>query len=157
MEEEIAVLGQYVSNDILQHLTLFINDPQTFFNWSLVCRKTGNSCRIYGEQKKIEFAKKKVIRMAGGDHAGMTIIYVGLPNGCKHGEYTQWYNNGIARKKGTYANGMKEGVWESFYYSGNLFSRGLYLRGLKHGPWVQCDMNGNPNKTTMYHMGNTLD
>jgi antitoxin component YwqK of YwqJK toxin-antitoxin module len=154
-DDDIPLI-QLVSNDVLQHITPFIDDPQTFLNWSLVCRKTSNACRIYSDQKKLEFSRKKVIRLSGGDHAGMTVIYYVLPNGSKHGEYTQWFNNGNIRKRGSYTNGMKEGVWELYFYSGNLCNRGLYVRGLKHGPWVQCDVNGNPQKTSMYHMGADL-
>lgn len=138
-----------ISNDVLQHITVFISCAQTFANWALVSRKTANASRLFMAQKKVEFGYKVVNR----NSAGLTSIYVALPNGTKHGEFTQWYNNGIIRKRGTYENGYRHGIWEWLYYSGKLRLRGGYVHGMKHGPWIECDTNGSPTNTIIYRMG----
>jgi antitoxin component YwqK of YwqJK toxin-antitoxin module len=134
--------------DILQYMTKYINDANTFKSWALLCKRTANECRYLSNMKKEQFSKKKT-----SNSKCFTIIFSYLPNGFKHGFYSQWYNNGVVRKKGVYKDGYKTGYWEFRYYTGIVRSKGFYYRGKKDGPWIQIKPNGRPSQTVVYKNG----
>lgn len=127
----------FLAKEIFMMIALFVNDSTTFRNLALVCTKSALACKQLSSQKKDEFAKRLVIKKMR-----MTTICSLLPNGWKHGAYTQWYNNGITRKKGTYDGGYMTGYWEWKYYTGKMLMSGLFIKGQKTGTWIYCDSEG---------------
>jgi antitoxin component YwqK of YwqJK toxin-antitoxin module len=129
---------EFLAKEIFIMIATFIDDALTFKNLALVCKKSALACKQLSAQKKDEFSKKVVIK-----RLRMTTICSYLPNKWKHGSYSQWYNNGITRKKGTYDTGYMTGYWELKYYTGKMSMSGLFVKGQKTGTWLYYDTDGN--------------
>lgn len=75
--------------------------------------------------------------------------------GKKSGEYKEWYQSGVIKKKGRYSHNKKEGLWQRWYESGNLkYEREYFdgrLRGIYHtyydkpGMLLEYEVNYNSN------------
>jgi antitoxin component YwqK of YwqJK toxin-antitoxin module len=62
--------------------------------------------------------------------------------GVINGEFTEYYESGALKEKGTYTNGKKTGIWERCYASGKVFARERYKNGLLHGWSYGFDESG---------------
>lgn len=129
--------SQIFAKEVLYIIAMYINDPKTFQNFSLTCKRCSSVCGKLVLQKKDEFSKKIVIKKMR-----LITIFSQLPNKWKHGCYTQWYNNGIIRKKGMYENGHMTGMWEWKHYTGKMAITGSYSKSKKCGIWNYFDTNG---------------
>lgn len=141
----ICKQSQIFAKEIFSLIAMYVNDPLTFRNLGLVCKRSYFACSKLTAQKKCEFAKKIIIKKMR-----LTTIYYCLPNKWKHGDYTQWYNNGIPRKKGSYENGHMTGYWEWKHYAGNIYMCGTFNESRKYGMWTHLDTNGHAKYINYY-------
>ena len=58
------------------------------------------------------------------------------PDGTKHGEFVDWWENGNKKSAGTYREGRREGQWTFFRESGEVDSRMEYRDGVAMPPAV---------------------
>jgi antitoxin component YwqK of YwqJK toxin-antitoxin module len=73
--------------------------------------------------------------------------------GIINGEFTEYYESGAIKEKGTYTNGKKTGVWERCYASGRAFARERYKNGLLHGWSFGFDEAGKQIGKKYYYNG----
>ena len=64
------------------------------------------------------------------------------PEGVKHGEFVDWWENGQKKSAGLYREGRRNGVWTFFRETGEVDSRIEYRDGIPMGP------NGVPMTTS---------
>lgn len=105
------------------------------------------------------YADGDIIQMSGSyldkrfkTKAGVFIYY--FPNGNKQsegpyvnnnqsGEWTNWYDNGKIKDKGSFdENGKKEGAWSEWYKSGGIKCEGSYKEDKEVGLWTFYYRNG---------------
>ena len=86
--------------NILNIICEHIDDPKTFFNFALVCRKTRYVSKLRKNNKMDEFAIKYV-KTIDNEY----VVERRLPNGKLHGEYQRHWVNG-SRDFCMYYNGI---------------------------------------------------
>ncbi len=74
---------------------------------------------------------------------GLLKSVVTYHNGKKTGAYRSYYENGRITVKGAYINGNPHGNWEFFYDNGEMLAYGTYENGLAVGIRKEFDMDGN--------------
>jgi hypothetical protein len=73
--------------------------------------------------------------------------------GEKDGAFTEYYENGKVRAKGTYRGGKLHGPYKAHYPSGTLLSSGTYDDGVLTGKYTEHTPQGNPRLTAVYKDG----
>jgi antitoxin component YwqK of YwqJK toxin-antitoxin module len=74
-------------------------------------------------------------------------------NGLLDGEYSEYFDFGGARAKGTYLNGRKHGVWEDYQPTGKHLAFTRYKNGVKHGWCMAYDPSGKEVSRVYYYKG----
>jgi len=74
------------------------------------------------------------------DHSGCRRVWTEKANGCCHGFYTIYWENGVMRTQGIYVDGSFEGIWTSWDKNGKVKRQTRYWcdRGIEiksESPW----------------------
>ena len=70
-----------------------------------------------------------------------------------HGEFVEYYKNGLIRQQLTYVNGIQEGIAKTFYPNGNLESIHNYHAAFPHGNYKWYFENGQVKETGHFKDG----
>lgn len=63
-----------------------------------------------------------------------TAAWCQRPDGTRHGEYVDWWENGMKKSAGMYREGRRDGVWTFFREGGEVDSRLEYRDGAQPPP-----------------------
>jgi len=82
------------------------------------------------------------------------LVWCAMPNGEKHGPWSEWFLTGKAKGKprvqGQYAQGRMQGAWTHYHDDGALKERGSYQNGVRTGHWTLYYEDGRVNRETQY-------
>ena len=96
--------------NILNVICKYIDDPKTFFNFALVCRKTRYVTKLYKNNKMDQFAIKYIKTIENGQ-----LVERRLPNGELHGDYER-YSAQFGDDFYMYYNGICLSYWWYDHY-----------------------------------------
>ena len=99
--------------NILNVICEHIDDPKTYFNFALVCRKTRYVTELHKNNKMDEFSIKYVKTI---DHGMVKVVERRLPNGKLHGVKVFFWTSDI--QFNMYYNGICLGTWWCSHYEG---------------------------------------
>ena len=106
-------------NNVLNIICIFIDDPKTFRNFAIACRKTNYITNLQVDDKMTLFSEKQVV-----DYHGISIIHRDvkrkLPNGNLHGK--QLCSDFYVDMYSLYYNGIHLAEW---YYE-------------EYDNWIDC-------------------
>ncbi|NNC84384.1 MAG: toxin-antitoxin system YwqK family antitoxin [Flavobacteriales bacterium] len=74
----------------------------------------------------------------------------------EHGEYKEYYENGILRYQYHYDMGKKTGRWLGWYEDGTIYTERNFKDDQLHGRLVHYDENGEPRMTEEYRDGKVI-
>ena len=95
--------------NILNVICEHCDDPKTFFNFALVCRKTRYVSKLHKNNKMDEFAIKYVKTIENGQ-----LVERRLPNGKLHGQYERYWL-GSGENFRMYYNDICLSEWSHYY------------------------------------------
>ncbi len=70
----------------------------------------------------------------------------------RHGESSEWFDNGQLLRTGHYVDNKREGEWKECYF-GKTCSIGKYKNGRRDGKWIGLDSLGRMNGQWFYENG----
>ncbi len=76
-------------------------------------------------------------------------------SGQKDGAFTEYYENGKVRAKGTYKAGKLHGPHKAYFPSGAVLASATYADGVLVGKYAENTPQGNPRLTAVYKDGRT--
>lgn len=71
--------------------------------------------------------------------------------GLLHGEYLNYFSNGLVRDSGYYKEGLKDGVWLHRNSIGGSWFMGVYKNGMRQYEWKQYDAAGKLKAIIFYN------
>ena len=74
-----------------------------------------------------------------------------LKKGKKHGEWTNYYEDGQLNKLANFDNGIADGVWETYYKNGQVKSKQILKDGLVTGTLKEFHENGQLSYSAEYN------
>ena len=77
-------------------------------------------------------------------------------DGMLHGEFKEFFMNGVVKKKGQYMDNKPSGAWEDFHPNGKRSLLMRYKYGVKHGWAIVYDTNMKRLAETYYYKGRVL-
>ena len=69
----------------------------------------------------------------------------------RHGEYSQWHENGNLKLTGRYNRGERHGRWFAYDEEGNLRLEATFEDGERQGLWVLYDESGNVEREAQFN------
>ena len=106
MSFQVKVRMSFDTN-ILNVICEHIDDPKTFFNFALVCRKTRYISKLHHNNKMDEFA---MVDVSHGYNNSCKFVLRRLPNGNLHGVEACYWVSGNTELI-MYYNGIRLGKW----------------------------------------------
>ncbi len=104
-------------------------------------RAASESAKITDSTKAVTCGKGTELSR-GVTYQTYTSAWCQRPEGVKHGEFVDWWENGQKKSAGLYREGRRNGVWTFFRETGEVDSRIEYRDGIPMGP------NGVPMTTS---------
>lgn len=99
-------------NNVLNNICKFVNDPLTFYNFSMANSKLANISRLHKNNKMVEFSRKIFKHDYHNVDEFTTVVEYRLPNGNLHG--IQYYGTPHINHDDIYElyyNGIKLAEW----------------------------------------------
>lgn len=89
--------------------------------------------------------------------SGQKLIEYSIEYGLKHGEFVNYYSNGVTKRRQTYLYNEKQGISYEYHLNGAIKSEGSYFDNLKDGEWTYWDSTGQIIVVEKYQVGNLLE
>jgi len=134
--------------DVLFYLFDIINDPEVFYMLSRSCRTL---LQISLDSNIQERAKIRMSKQIHQVTYSRTVSFFILPNGYKHGEYTEIYNStGQLCEKCFYLDNKMNGEYKAWYSDGTLSEVCYFKNDSLDGEYRSYHMNGRVSEICIF-------